>query len=109
MQCANPQCRQDARDLQSGTLRLLEMEVTPEERVKGSDFGFPVCTVVTRYFWLCDACSRILRLVRWTSSGLILEARSQFGIETTSSRRTRMLPYEDKLTTGIKASFNQVA
>lgn len=82
MQCANPKCRTDALRLENGTLRLLEMEVPPEQRTVGADSGFPVFVVPTRYFWLCAACSRILTMRRWTSAGLVLETNPEaFGRE----------------------------
>lgn len=73
MECANPRCRRDVHDLHGGTLRLLELDVPPEERLDGGDYGFPVCKVPSRFFWLCAACSRVLRLKGWTATGLILE------------------------------------
>ena len=73
MQCANPNCRMDAHQLENGTLRLLEMEVPPEKRTVGADSGFPVFAVPTRYFWLCAECSYFLTMRRWTAAGLILE------------------------------------
>lgn len=75
MQCANPDCNQTACDVTSGTLRLLELEVPPEQRIVRSEGGFPVCCVPSRYFWLCDHCSRFLRVRRWTKDGLVLEYR----------------------------------
>jgi hypothetical protein len=77
MECANPNCRRDAQILQDGTLRLLEMDMSPEDRLEGSDYGFPVCTVPSRFFWLCAVCSRVLRMKRWTTGGLVLEPCAQ--------------------------------
>ena len=77
MVCANPDCRRDAHDLQNGTLRLMEMDVPPEERLEGNDFGFPICKVPSRFFWLCAACSTALRMSRWTAAGLILEPQQE--------------------------------
>lgn len=73
MQCANPDCREPAADLSTGVLRLVELDVTPEERVIRSDGGFPVCSVPSRYFWLCPKCASYLQLRRWTPHGIILE------------------------------------
>lgn len=75
MKCANPDCRQDAHDLYSGTLRLLELAIPPEERIVRADSGFPVVVVPSRYFWLCTDCSRIWRMKRWTPAGLLLEPK----------------------------------
>ena len=77
MRCANSACGYDAQDLQDGTLRLLEVEVSPEERVMRSDGGFPVCAVLSKYFWLCAECSRIFNIRRWTHAGLVLEPIAQ--------------------------------
>lgn len=73
MRCANADCNQPAHDLTTGTLRLLELDVPPEERVLRSDWGFPVCAVPSRYFWLCEYCSQFSNIRRWTKEGLILE------------------------------------
>jgi hypothetical protein len=73
MHCSNPDCRQEAHDLQSGTLRLMEMEVPPEERVTRADYGFPVVAVPAKHLWLCEACARLFRIKRWTRAGVVLE------------------------------------
>jgi len=75
MQCMNPKCSQDARHLQDGTLRLVELDVPPEDRTQRSDGGFPVCSVPSRYFWLCAECCRLWTIKRWTLAGLLLESR----------------------------------
>jgi len=76
MQCANPECRTPAEDLSAGVLRLVELDVPPEERVVRSDGGFPVCSVPSRYFWLCPRCSSYLRVRRWTPDGVTLEIKT---------------------------------
>ena len=73
MQCANPKCDQNLYDLLDGKLRLVELDVPPEERVLRSDGGFPICIVPSRYFWLCANCSKVLTIKKWTVSGLIFE------------------------------------
>jgi hypothetical protein len=75
MQCANPECRNPAFDLSTGVLRLIELAVPPADRVVRSDGGFPVCSVPSRYFWLCPKCSSFLRIRQWTHDGLIFEQR----------------------------------
>lgn len=75
MWCANPACGLRSQDLHDGTLRLVELDVEPEDRILGADGGFPICNVPTRYFWLCANCSRVLTIKRWTSTGLIFESR----------------------------------
>jgi hypothetical protein len=73
MRCANPECGIVAHDLTRGILRLVEMKVPPETRVTRSEWGFPICTVPSRYFWLCDKCSEVLNLRGWTEDGLIFD------------------------------------
>lgn len=75
MRCANPDCNQLANDLTTGSLRLLELDMPPEQRVIRSDSGFPICTAPSRYFWLCGYCSKFLKIRRWTTEGLILELK----------------------------------
>ena len=73
MRCANPQCGVIAEDLLKGTLTLIEFETPADERILHAAGGFPVCSAQTRYFWLCEACSRMFRIRKWNSSGLVLE------------------------------------
>ncbi len=76
MECANPECRAPAADLSTGVLRLIELDVPPDQRVIRSDGGFPVCSVPSHYFWLCSACAAHLRIKQWTRDGLTFERRS---------------------------------
>ena len=75
MRCANPECGIVAHDLAAGVLRLIEFELPPEKRVTRSEWGFPICSVPSRYFWLCERCSEVLRIRRWTEGGLVFEQR----------------------------------
>ena len=72
MNCANPDCRAIADNLLKGTLKLLEFETPPENRLLHASGGFPVCSARTRYFWLCEKCSKRLTIRKWNSAGLIL-------------------------------------
>jgi hypothetical protein len=76
MHCANPECGHVANDLTTGVLRLIELDVPPEQRVTRSDSGFPICAVRSRYFWLCEQCCEVLSIRRWTGNGLIFELRT---------------------------------
>lgn len=76
MKCANPLCQHHLLYLRGGTLRLLELECTPESRLWGEGGSFSVLRHAARYFWLCPECSRILILRRWTQEGIVLESRS---------------------------------
>lgn len=73
MRCANPNCHAMADELLKGTLRLVEFETTPDDRVLYSTGGFPVCAARTKYFWLCEVCSRRFTISKWNSRGVILD------------------------------------
>jgi hypothetical protein len=70
--CVNPHCRAIADNLLRGTLRLVEFETSPEDRLLYASGGFPVCSARSRYFWLCEKCSKRLTIRKWDSTGLIL-------------------------------------
>jgi hypothetical protein len=76
MNCANPECGRAANDLTSGALRLIELDVSPEQRVTRSDGGFPICVARSRYFWLCEQCCEVLSIRYWTGDGLVFERRA---------------------------------
>ena len=73
MRCANPECGRIAEHLFDGTLRLIELDLPPRQRTTGDESGFPVCIVPTRYFWLCQECSRSVEIHRWTLRGIIVK------------------------------------
>ena len=75
MRCANHDCHAVADNLLMGTLALIEFETAPDDRILLAGGGFPICVTRTRYFWLCATCSRLFRIRKWNSSGLILEPR----------------------------------
>lgn len=77
MRCANPRCDQTAQDLQDGILRLIELDLPPEDRLLRIDGGFPICTAPSKYFWLCTDCSKAWTIKRWTIEGLHLEPRGK--------------------------------
>lgn len=109
MQCANPECRRDAQDLQKGTLRLLEMDVPPEKRVVRSDSGFPICMVPSRYFWLCAECSHFLKIKRWTTNGLILEQVQNEKAREITAEIGRFPPEKQALPHRLRISSHCVA
>jgi hypothetical protein len=108
MQCANLNCRTDAQHLESGTLRLLEMEVPPEMRTVGSDSGFPVFAVPTKYFWLCAACSRFLTMRRWTSDGLVLEPTPQALAQEAYVENGKIMPKREVSQRRLRLSLENV-
>lgn len=76
MKCSNPLCQNHLLYLRGGTLRLLELECSPESRLQEDGITFSVRRRAARYFWLCPECSRILILRRWTQEGIVLESLS---------------------------------
>jgi len=89
MRCANPGCRAMADQLLMGTLALLEFETAPADRISHADGGFPICITRTRYFWLCETCSRLFRIGRWNASGLILEPKHTDGFRLPEPQAVR--------------------
>ncbi len=89
MRCANTDCRAMADNLLKGTLALVEFETPPEDRILHAAGGFPVCSTRTRYFWLCQACSRLFTIRKWNSSGLILEPQHRDGCRLTEPQAGR--------------------
>jgi hypothetical protein len=72
MRCANPNCRATAENLLKGVLALVEFETPPEDRLLFAGGGFPVCSARSRYFWLCETCSKHLAIKKWNAAGLVL-------------------------------------
>jgi len=62
-----------AEDLLEGVLTLIEFDTPPEDRLLYAGGGFPVCSVPSRYFWLCASCSKRVAIRRWNSAGLLLQ------------------------------------
>jgi hypothetical protein len=99
MRCANPMCGQLADDVFQGTLSLVELEIPPDARIAGDGTGFPVCTVPSRYFWLCPACSKTMEVRSWTQDEVIFgpsrrlaslsSATSSNGMQTKRLRRVQ--------------------
>ena len=75
MLCANPECCSASFDQPGGSLWLLELELDPAHKANGDDNGFPICTMPTKYFWLCIDCSQKYVLSRWLRSGVVLKPR----------------------------------
>lgn len=109
MHCANPECRQVMQDLYQGTLVLLELDVPPDERIVRSESGFPVCTVPSKYFWLCPQCSSLWIMKRWTATGLVLEPTQPVQTLHTVLEKFRYEPASEKLQPEFSASYERVA
>jgi hypothetical protein len=90
MRCANPKCRAFAENLFKGVLKLIEFETPPDERLLYAAGGFPVCSARTRYFWLCETCSKHLTIRKWNSTGLVLGALFEKGDSQQAVRPPRM-------------------
>lgn len=75
MRCANPKCNAAMMEAAGGTMTMLELELPPEARIERSEWGFPILCVPAKYFWLCEECSRLYLIRRWTTAGLLLHPR----------------------------------
>ncbi len=89
MRCANFNCRAMADQLLMGTLTLVEFETAPDDRISHASGGFPIYVTRTKYFWLCETCSRLFKIRRWNASGLILERQNTDGFQLPESQASR--------------------
>ena len=90
MRCANPKCCATDENLLKGILKLMELETAPDKRLLYAGGGFPVCSARTRYFWLCETCSKHLTIKKWNSTGLVLEPLFEGGHSQQAVRPPRM-------------------
>jgi hypothetical protein len=104
MHCANPQCHQITQTLREGTLRMVELEVPPDERTVYGDAGFPVCSVPSKYFWLCADCSKVMTIRRWTLVGLILEP---FQADTGDGSQLKIMSRMPRESTPMRQALNE--
>jgi len=109
MKCANPECLQSSHDLLEGTLWRLELEASPEERTLGSEGGFPICSVPTRYFWLCGRCSKRLVIKRWTAGGLVFGAAGVSRVMDDKVAPASVRPVGDKSATDFQDVYRMGA
>jgi hypothetical protein len=96
MTCANKDCSAELKYLRGGRLFLMERKpsaqtISPEaiacaQDPKGGAFHIPAMSasaqskppvVIRRYFWLCERCSHVYSIRRWTESGIELAPRSK--------------------------------
>ena len=94
MTCANKDCSAELKYLRGGRLFLMERKpsaqtISPEAIAcasKGGAFQIPAMSasaqskppvVIRRYFWLCERCSQVYSIRRWTENGIELVPRSK--------------------------------
>jgi hypothetical protein len=86
MRCANPDCCCGLFDQPGGTIWLMQLEVPRDNPIESIDYGFPVSTLPTKYFWLCPDCSRRFILLRWMPTGVCL-VKKQPGVRSRAATR----------------------
>jgi hypothetical protein len=94
MTCANKNCCAELKYLRGGRLFLMERKpsartISPEEI---ADANYPkhgsapamsasaqskAPVVIRRYFWLCEPCSQVYSIRRWTENGIELVPRAK--------------------------------
>jgi hypothetical protein len=94
MTCANKDCSAELKYLRGGRLFLMERKPSAQtissEAIacagKSGSFQIPAMSasaqskppvVIRRYFWLCERCSQIYSIRRWTETGIELIPRSK--------------------------------
>lgn len=74
MACANRDCKAELKYLRGGRLFLMERQPNrPGLPASESQPKRPV--TMRRYFWLCESCSQIYSIQRWTDIGIELVSR----------------------------------
>lgn len=110
MTCANKDCSAELKYLRGGRLFLMERKlsaqtISPEAIACANSSkcdSFQISAVsasaqskppvlMRRYFWLCERCSQIYSIRRWTENGIELAPRSKC-VEIARSRS--VLPHE---------------
>ncbi len=106
MTCANKNCCAELKYLRGGRLFLMERKpsartISPEEitganLIKGGSIPAVSASahskppvVIRRYFWLCEPCSQVYSIRRWTENGIELVPRAK-SVQIARS----MLPHE---------------
>jgi hypothetical protein len=87
MRCVNQECSCGLLDVPGGSVWLMQLEGSRDQPAEGDDNGFSVCTLPTKYFWLCADCSCRFVLSRWTPSGVVL-AKNHADTHNGAVRRT---------------------
>jgi hypothetical protein len=96
MTCANKNCGAELKYLRGGRLFLMERKpsapmMSPEAVAcvtdsKTGSFQIPAKSasahskspvLIRRYFWLCESCSQVYSIRRWTENGIELVSRSK--------------------------------
>ncbi len=96
MTCANKDCSAELKYLRGGRLFLMERKpsaqtISPEAIAcanipTGGTFQIAAMSasaqskppvVIRRYFWLCERCSQVYSIRRWTENGIELAPRSK--------------------------------
>jgi len=111
MHCANAECSRGLLDLPGGSVWLMQLEVPPDQSAPSDDPGFSMCTLPTKYFWLCADCSLRFVISRWTPSGLVL-VRRQPGLRGSTIKRTEdadtSIPFSVHASSQIEEEFLDV-
>jgi hypothetical protein len=95
MTCANKECSAELKYLRGGRLFLMERKpsaqsISPEAigcapDTRNGSFEMAAMSasaqskpmIMRRYFWLCERCSHVYSIRRWTENGIELSPRSK--------------------------------
>lgn len=90
MRCANPQCSTEVLYLRDGSLQLLQYEPDSDYTLDGEEGAFPMRSLPCRFFWLCEACTRLYVMKQWTARGLVLSLRAPASVISVSSKPMKL-------------------
>lgn len=77
MKCANKDCTAELKYLRGGRLFFMERQSNLTSLVGYDTPRIEKPVTMRRYFWLCEYCSQVYTIRRWTENGIELIARSK--------------------------------
>ena len=75
MACANRDCKAELKYLRGGRLFLMERQPNLPHLVSYDPSQPKRPVTMRRYFWLCESCTQIYSIQRWTEAGIELVPR----------------------------------
>lgn len=77
MKCANKDCTAELKYLRGGRLFFMERQSNLTSLAGYDTARIEKPVTMRRYFWLCEHCSQVYTIRRWTENGIELIARSK--------------------------------
>ena len=95
MSCANPDCKAELKYLRGGRLFLMERQPNLPHLHSYDPTQPKKPVTMRRYFWLCESCTQVYAIQRWTETGIELAAKSKVKrpvVKATSQSKEWIMP-----------------